>query len=227
MDTQRWLRLLLPLGIVACASTPGARPDENTAVGHEQQARQHEAEATAAADSCKTGFAPAGTVCWSSITSPSAETTQRADKHLKMAADHRAAAKALRDAEARACVGMSERDRAESPFAHREDIEGVEPLYTALGSKAGGSRAVGASVQFRALPGMTAEWLQRLVDCHLARSAAMGYAMEGMEYCPLMLKDVTATVTSTGRGFAVAIRSENIDSANEARRRAEALASHR
>jgi hypothetical protein len=81
-----------------------------------------------------------------------------------MAADHRAASQALRDAEARACVGISDDDRDMSPVMHRDDIASVEPLNVALGSeKAQIARMEGAVLAFRAAPEMTAEWLHRIV----------------------------------------------------------------
>jgi hypothetical protein len=78
-------------------------------------------------------------------------------------------------------------------------------------------------VIFRALPGMTAEWLQRLVDCHLARNAALGHDAPEMPFCPLVPKGVAATVTSTGSGFADAVRAGDTDVANDVLRRARAL----
>ena len=72
---------------------------------------------------------------------------------------------------------------------------------------------------------MTAEWLQREVDCHMARNAALGYQMPEMSECPLMIKGATATVTSTGNGFAVSIRSDDMTAATDIRHRAEALTS--
>ncbi len=142
-----------------------------------------------------------------------------------MAADHRAASQALRDAEANACVGIPEGDRDESPFQHREDIESVSPIFVPLSAKTGGQRLVGATVRFRAVPGMTAEWLQRIVDCHMARNAAMGYEMPEMGECPLMIKGATATVISIGNGFAVSVRSDDVDAASAIRQRAQALVS--
>jgi hypothetical protein len=186
-------------------------------------AREHDASAKASADSCKRGIAPPGGVCWTSLTNPTAEDLKRAELHRKMAADHRAASQALRDAESRSCAGIAESDRDQSPFEHRDDIDGVEPLYSPLGQRSGGSRAVGAVVRIRARPGLTAEWLQRVVECHIARNASMGYAMLEMSHCPLMLKGVTATVASTGNGFAVSIRADDVETANEIRPRAEAL----
>ena len=219
MRGKSWV-LVISFAAVGCASTPGAKPEENSAVGHEEAARQHAAEAATIERGCNNTNAA---VCWTSLGHPTTETRQRAEQHRRMAADHRAASQTLRDAESRACVGIPERDRDESPFVHREDIEEVTPQYAALSPKSGGRRLVGATVLFRAVPGMTAEWLQRIVDCHMARNAAMGYAMPEMSECPLMVKGATASVTSTGNGFAVTIRSEDFNKATDIRRRAEAL----
>jgi hypothetical protein len=224
-DTEAVMRrhgllLSLSFAIVGCASTPGARPEEMSAAEHEQAARQHAGEAAAIEAGCNNLNAG---ICWTSVGHPTTETQQRAEKHRRMAADHRAASQALRDAEASACAGIPNRDRDESPFLHREDIVDVAPLYASVSSKSGGQRLIGATVRFHAVPGMTAEWLQRIVECHMARNAAMGYAMPEMNECPLMIKGATATVTSTGNGFAVNVRSEDIEAATDIRRRAEAL----
>lgn len=213
---------VLMMSGIGCATTPGARPEEMSATGHEQAAREHAAQASSVEAGCNNANAQ---ICWTSVGHPTTETRQRAEMHRKMAADHRAASQALRDAEAQACIGIPERDRDESPFLHQEDIESVSPLYVPTSSKAGGQRLVGATVRFRAVPGMTAEWLQRIVDCHIARNAALGYEMPEMNACPLMIKGATATVASTGNGFAVNVRSDDMDAANAIRRRAEALAS--
>jgi hypothetical protein len=77
----------------------------------------------------------------------------------------------------------------------------------------------GARVTFRAVPGMTGEWLQRVVDCHLARNAVVG----GDMLCPLAVPHATATVTSTGRGFVVDITSDDTDSVRQIIKRASAL----
>jgi hypothetical protein len=186
-------------------------------------AQQEEAAAKAIAENCERGTPPRGSVCWTSTGNPSPEVLKQAEAHRQTAAAHRAASQALRDAEQQACGGISAQDRDTSPFEHREDIEGVEAIQTPVGGKIGGYRQNGASIVVRAVPGMTAEWLQRLVDCHTARNAALGYAMPEMEHCPLMLKGITASVTSTGRGFVVAIRASDVDTAREILRRAQAL----
>jgi hypothetical protein len=70
---------------------------------------------------------------------------------------------------------------------------------------------------------LTAEWLQRVVDCHIARNNALGNNMPEMAYCPLVPKGVTAKVASLGNGFAVTIESKDPASAQEVLRRAQAL----
>jgi hypothetical protein len=47
-----------------------------------------------------------------------------------------------------------------------------------------------AIVMFRARPSMTAEWLQRVVDCHPARNAALGHVVLDLPDCPLVPKGV-------------------------------------
>jgi hypothetical protein len=167
-----------------------------------------------------------GPICWTSVTNPTAEHQRAAEEHRRHAADHRAASAALRDAEARACVGISADDRDMSPFDHVEDIASVDALTERTGtSKAPSQRTAGAVVTFRAVPGMTAEWLQRVVDCHLARNASLGHAVPEMPNCPLVSNGAQARVTSTGNGFAVAIRSDDPATAREILSRAERLRS--
>jgi hypothetical protein len=76
------------------------------------------------------------------------------------------------------------------------------------------------------LPGMTPQWLQRLIDCQFARCAALGHDVPGIGYCPLVAKHVTAWVNPTPTGFAVAVRADSSDMAPETLRRAQALVAH-
>lgn len=221
----------------ACAAAPGTQPHdmneaqhEAMASGDDKYAAAHVAQHNPSKSIDKTGRCISGSargdtgdgVCWTSESNPTSWHLVEAERHRKMAAEHRAASKALRDAEAGACVGLSDQDRDMSPFSHREDIARVEPL-----TSGGGSRSlpttVGAVITFRATPGMTAQWLQRLVDCHLARSAAMGHDVPEMAYCPLMPKSTTARVLARDAGFAVEVRSDDSDSVKEILKRAQAL----
>ena len=142
-----------------------------------------------------------------------------------MAADHRGASKALRNAEGSACAGLSEADRDSSPFEHREDVLGVEELHAKPASPktvlAGPTE--GAAITIRAVPGLTKEYLERLVTCHTARNATMGHAMPEMAFCPLSVKGATATVSSAGGAFRVDVKGDSQQSADEIARRAKAL----
>jgi hypothetical protein len=235
----------LSVALLGCAAG-GTRPQDMSAAQHasaaqqeEQKAAQHGAEYDSAAqvggvqcgpraDQIPGSWSPSGSggACWTSLANPTDQHKADAQRHRDLAAQHRAASQALRDAEARACSGLSEADRDTSPFAHRDDIASVEILKREsapyLGTRSPGLTA-GASVTFRATPGMSAEWLQRLVDCHMARAAAAGFEMPEMSYCPLMLKNVRATVTPARGGFAVEIRSDDAETAKEIIKRSEAL----
>ena len=231
--------LLACVGLFGCgAATPGAQPHdmsrahhEKAAAAHDQEAEQHAALYDPAArkrrDACAASVirAGAGDACWTSITNPTEKHLRAAEEHHKQAADHRAASAALKDAEARACGGVPDADRDMSPFERTEDIVSVEPLKESGGSLKGapGERTVGVVVTFRAVPGMTAEWLQRVVDCHLARNSALGHEVPEMPNCPLVPRGVSARVTSTGNGFAVSIRAPDEATAHEVVARAERL----
>jgi hypothetical protein len=225
------------LALAACASTPGARPSDMSSAAHEQAAAAHEAEATphatqydpnaTATQTSGIGCAKAynsGKPCWTSATNPTQQHLDDAQKHRKMAADHRAAAQALRTAEAQSCAGVSDDDRDISPFYHRQEITKVEPAYMAgSGGKGTPKMLGGAVVTFRAVEGLTAEGLQRIVDCHIARNNSLGNDVPEMSYCPLEPKGVSATVSTAGDGLAVRIDAKDEKTAKEVLKRAEAL----
>ena len=215
MIVRRWFPALGLLGLLGCAArTPGAQP-------HEASVAQHELNAATEERAEGAHFA--------------SDDARAAEFHRKRAAEHRAASQALRDAEARACVGIAESDRDRSPFDHRENVASVEPLYVmdrgavdVSGSgpaqpPRGTRHLAGAVVMLRAAPGMTAEWLQRVVDCHLARNAALGHEVPEMPYCPLVPNGAEATVTPARGGFAVTIQSDVPASAEEVLRRSRGL----
>lgn len=175
MNTEMaWMMMFLCAGS-GCQSTPGAEPHDMSAAGHAAAASGHEAEATQHAamystraretrERCPRGptIVDSSTPCWTSVTNPTAEPLREAEQHRRMAADHRAASQALRDAEANACVGISDTDRDMSPFEHGADIASVMPLIVrTVAAREVVSRTVGVTVTFRAVPGLTAEWLKR------------------------------------------------------------------
>jgi hypothetical protein len=180
-----------------------------SAAGHEAAAGRLEAQA---ADY-------EARIAWISTRSPSPGDKAELERLRKMAADHREASGALRDAEAIACANLSEDDRVMSPFEHYRDIASVEPIY--VGARI--QRLLGARIHFRAVPGLTKEWLQRLLDCHMARVAMLGHDVPEMPMCPLVPRDVTATVSPGAAGLDVDVKSWNEESAQDVLRRARGL----
>jgi hypothetical protein len=231
--------------VAGCAaSTPGARPHDMSQAAHSEQAAaesteadehagQYDADAKAKAEECRARLrtdtpTTGGQVCWTAVTNPTEEHLRVAAEHRKHAEAHRAASTALRDTEARACAGIDPDDRDISPFDRVEDIASVSPLTEETGTvKTPRPRTAGAVVIFRAVPGLTAEWLQREVDCHLARNASLGHVAEAMPNCPLVPKGASAKVESTGSGFKVTVRSDDDASAKEILERATRLKTNR
>lgn len=211
------MHVLVALALLACACTPaGTHPHDMSTAGHERAAQAEEQLATDAETEHDCAVSP----CWT----VTAEARADAERHRDLAARHRAAAAALRDAEARECAGLDDASRDESPFSHRADIASVEELWEDV--RVGRSttrRRAGATVMFRAVRGLTREWLQRVVDCHLARNAALGHDVPEMPDCPLVPMGVTAHVRSEGDEFAVDIRGETNEAADEVLRRARSL----
>lgn len=238
------LGLMLGVFALGCsAATPGANPHDMSAANHEKAALAHQQtgdqhaaeydrkareEAERCARSPRNVAASQNTdACWTSVRNPTAVHARQAAEHRRHAADHRAASASLRDAEALSCKGIGATDRDMSPFVHGDDIASVAPLTEPGGNlKLPATEMKGAVVTFRAVPGMTAEWLQRLVDCHLARNSALGHVVPEMPDCPLVPKGVSATVSSTGDGFRVSIRAEDPAAAREVLARAKRLAPH-
>jgi hypothetical protein len=220
----------------ACGHAAGTQPHDMSAAQHQaaaareedqatQHAGQHDPEATQTEERCSGGK---GRVCWTVTTNPTQGHVKTAQEHRELAAEHRAASQALRDAEARACVELDAADRDVSPFAHGADIRSVSQFREEkLVGKNKVARDVGATVVFRATPGLTSEWLQRIIDCHVARNAAVGHDMPEMAYCPLVPRGAQATVRSVGDGFAVDVRADDAETAAEIWRRAQQLSPER
>lgn len=221
-------------GLAACMSTP--EPSDQSAAQHdaiaaqeEREAAQHEAsydrDAVKFKMRCATGEDDPGAACWTSTINPTDKQLKVAAELRRIAARHRAASAALREVEERACAGLPDVDRDESPFDHREDILAIEPLevitLSAKGASAKSTR--GAVVTFRGVKGMTAERLQRHVDCHMARNAALGFNVPEMPNCPLALKNVSAHVEEVDGAFTIEVASANPATAKEILRRVRAI----
>ncbi|MHB8420314.1 MAG: hypothetical protein ACYDCL_19750 [Myxococcales bacterium] len=218
---------------IGCASAPV--PEHHpSAAAYESQASAERAEAArqeraydpnagVRRQSCE-GKSDLGSACWTSELNPTAEHLREAARLRREAARDRARSNELREAEAKSCAGVSEADRDEGPFIHREDIASVAPVYSpAEGSES--PRLLGARVTFRPIWGLTIGFLQRVVDCHLARSNALGNQLPDLPDCPMATPGTRASVVQTAQGFAVTLTSDDPASAREILRRAALLVS--
>ena len=171
--------------------------------------------------------APGEPICWIETINPTAVHLQEVETHRMRGVEHRKSARDLRAVEERVCAGLAPDDRDISPFSHRADILGVSPLDAGPAQARRQAPIVGATVLFRPVPGLTAEELQQLVDCHLARNATIGYetASAQMDGCLLTQQGTQATVRPLESGFAVDIRAESPAAGQEIWRRAQLLAS--
>lgn len=218
--------------VLGCASAPGTRPHDMSAAKHERAAAQHEAmeadhDAQFRPDSRdatdESDCAPYLGSCWAS--NPTEKHRDEAREHRAIADKHRAASESLRRAEATSCVGVSAMDRDVSPFVHREAIVRVEPLGRRESADYTGGpieKWVGARIVLLPAAGLTAERLQRVATCHVARAASLGHDTE-ISFCPLAIKGATATVQSTGDGFAIDVSAEDPKAAAEILARAQRL----
>lgn len=217
-------RCSLAFALIAVGCTPpGTRPHDMSAREHIEAARaEDEAAERHACGSPAT--AEHAAPCWTDDAEASEAHRAEMDEHRRLAAAHRAASDALLRAEERACVGVPQDARDSSPFEHRADVQSVTDLDDEqhLG-RAAVRRPAGVVVVLRAVPALTAEWLERVIECHLARNAAVGHDMPEMAYCPLVPRGVTATVRSVRAGFAVEIRADSREGVDEIRRRARLL----
>ena len=116
-----------------------------------------------------------------------------------------------------------------APVLSGEAIQGVQPLYTTIeGAKSGvGSELRGVTVTVRPLPGMTAEWLDRELECHSAR-ATLGHG-QGAPDDPFFLPTsfVNIEVRSATDGFDAEVVGYAPEEAAEILARANAFAKGR
>jgi hypothetical protein len=108
-------------------------------------------------------------------------------------------------------------DKALAPVLGGDAVQRVQPLYSTVeGAKTGHqSELRGAVVTVSALPGITAEWLDRALECHSAKEV-LGHGPT-LSDDPFWLpgSSVNIDVTSDRDGFNVAVSAY---SANDARR---------
>ncbi len=122
---------------------------------------------------------------------------------------------------AHVCAGISTAPAQDFLVDLRDDVDRVEAVHEPITTKVSVTHSLGADVHVRAKPGMTAQWLARLAECHAVGESA-GAVCTTSE-CPLRLARVTTSVSTTDDGFILAIRSDDPTVAREIVRRAQAV----
>jgi len=232
------LSAALPALLLGCASTSvgngemGVRDHEAAAAAEKAEAREHanryDLRAVRYVDlypeplaGCDQSTAGTCSPHWSMTKNPTEYELSQAAAHLAQAKKHREAARALRDAEARACSQIAFRDRDLSPLLRQRDVESVEEIGHSGGRGPLGSPA-GAAIVFAAVSGLTAEVLQHIAECHLARNAALGF--DQTDYTdPLNVHGASVKVRTSGERVVMEITSTDAGAALEILRRARAL----
>lgn len=214
--------------MIACASSRPVSPHDMSVEEHEAAARhadessgEHRAQYDPGAwrqRTCPPRYGSLTPVCWADARNPTAYHLDEAARRHEEAERHRAASRALREAEDAACADVAPPDREWSPFEHATDIVSVEPLLQEGNAK-------GAVATFRALPGLTAEALKRIAVCHAARNAVLGHSHPAMARCPLAVAGVEVDAFASARGISVELRAADPSAALEILERARAAAS--
>src|SRR5450432_760543 len=111
-----------------------------------------------------------------------------------------------------ACALIPEAEQNVCPL-QRTVVLGTRELKAPIDTHGYVFAPVGAVVYMVAAPGLTQEWLGHLVECYEAKTAMAGNALQARESCPLAEPGSSYSVSSTGDGFAVSIRSSDHDAA--------------
>jgi hypothetical protein len=113
---------------------------------------------------------------------------------------------------AQVCALIPEAEQNVCPL-QRTAVLGTRELKAPIDTKGYVFAPAGAVVYMVAAPGLTQEWLGHLVECYRAKVAVVGNALQARVSCPLAELESSYSVSSTGDGFAVAIRSPRHDAA--------------
>jgi hypothetical protein len=167
------------------------------------------------------GCAATETAGFKRMTAPDHELAARSGQDATGAtpSEHLAAAQQLRANAASACADVPEAERDAGPFVHGDRIVAVEEVQDRVFPKAP-LRPFGVAVTIRATPGMTEQWLGRIIQCHVAHHAAVGTSADN-QASPLLTDGVHIHVSPTAVGFKVSITSADADTAQSVITRAQ------
>ena len=147
------------------------------------------------------------------------ESAARSDPAL--AQQHLEAAEQLRQDEQATCYGVADADRVLDLLTQPDRVAGVAVVQDRGEFPKAPLRPVGVAVEVRAEPGMTQQWLGRLVACHEAHLAVAGH-----DPTPSLLSVANAqvSVSSTAVGFRLTVTSRDRDTARTLVERGQELA---
>ncbi len=238
-----FLPLPVVLILSACGGDSGQRVPPRTygvtdhlveAEEHDEEARRHEAKAdeaeargasrtpqacgdTVLADQSTAGGERLGIQpCWTAESAAVERHRAAAERLRKHAAEHRAWARYLLEAEQASCRGLDPAEIDHSPFAHHEDIAAVT-------AELDSDRLRGARIRFAAVPGLTADWMRGAVACHQARAAALGYDPQYLADDPTTVAGAAVEVLEHDGALVVVVRAPEDAAALVIYARAEAL----
>jgi hypothetical protein len=135
------------------------------------------------------------------------ETASRTESDPTAAQEHLDAARKLRSDEQSACYNVPDADRLAGPLT-ADRVSSVEVIRDHGVFPKGQLVPVGVRVYLLAEPGLTQEWLGRVVACHMAHIAVSG---EQAHLSPLSVPGSSVSVSPTGTGFEVTVMSKNTE----------------
>jgi hypothetical protein len=221
------MKIAAVLGVlVGCASAQQPQPSGAAAArSHEAKAMQRDRADRLAYGNPPT-YACGDTVLADQTTSggerldlslPCFDVTDETGIHPRVAGDlppppqDRQLAANLAETELHSCHGIPAREREHSPFAHRRSIAEVAP------------RRDGVAITFKPVEGLTAAWLERAIQCHQARFAALGQPGGYLPDDPTLVTGARVTVTEIDHRLVVLVETPDADAAQLALQRARDL----
>ena len=106
-------------------------------------------------------------------------------------------------------------------------VSGEQPLYRPARSGRGGATPllVGARFEMEARPGLTAQWMERILRCHEARSLLQAHAAQAITDDPFWLRDAWLEIdVEPGHAhFFAEVRGETASQGEQIHARAQAL----
>ena len=121
---------------------------------------------------------------------------------------------------AAACKGLAQRDIERSPFSRRRAIIEIVPHRE-------GTEIRGARIVFKAVPGLSADWMRRAIACHQAQYANFARVDPLLPGDPSLVTGTTVTVSQHDAVIEVLVAADSAHGGRVALARAQELAGPR